>query len=129
MIGTLFLPEGLSEEQKSKRASAAIATLKELEPRNGVEGILAVQMVSVHSAAMECLRRAAIPNQTFKGQDMAFKNAQKMFRLYLDQVKALNKLQGRSDQKVVIEHVNVEAGGQAIVGNIEQHQRKKNGEK
>lgn len=50
---------------------------------------------------------------------MALNHAQKLLRLYLEQMKALNKHRGKSDQKVVIEHVNIAPGGQAIVGNIE----------
>ena len=40
-------------------------------------------------------------------------------------MKALNKHRGKGDQKVTVEHVNVEAGGQAIVGSIETRQKNK----
>jgi len=35
------------------------------------------------------------------------------------QLAALDKHRGRNPQKVVVEHVHVEAGGQAIVGHVE----------
>ena len=44
----------------------------------------------------------------------------------MDQVKTLNKLRGKGDQKMVIEHVNVEPGGQAIVGQVQSGSKKKN---
>jgi hypothetical protein len=39
---------------------AILAALKGIGPQNEIEGMLAVQMVSTHNAAMECLRRAAV---------------------------------------------------------------------
>lgn len=81
--------------------------------------MLAQQMVGTHFAALECLRRAALPNQTFEGRDMALKRAQKLMALYAKQLETLNKHRGKGQQKVTVEHINVEKGGQAIVGNIE----------
>jgi len=75
-------------------------------------------MVGTHEAALECLRRAALPNQTFEGRDMALKHAHKLMTLYTQQLATLNKHRGKGQQKVTVEHVNVEAGGQAIVGNV-----------
>ncbi len=36
----------------------------------------------------------------------------------MQQVETLDKHRGKSQQKITVEHVNVEAGGQAIVGNV-----------
>jgi len=74
---------------------------------------------------MHCLKRAALSNQTFEGRELNLKYAEKYLRLYIDQMKALNKHRGKGDQKVTVEHVNVEAGGQAIVGSIETRPRNK----
>jgi hypothetical protein len=118
-VRSLFLPESWSKENRDEAINAAIATLMEIAPKDGLEGVLAAQMVATHNSAMECIRRAALENQTFEGRNMALNHAQKLLRLYLEQMKALNKHRGKGDQKVVIEHVNVAPGGQAIVGNIE----------
>ena len=40
------------------------------------------------------------------------------------QIAALDKYRGRNPQKVVVEHVNVESGGQAIVGHVETKESK-----
>lgn len=77
-------------------------------------------MVGTHEAALECLRRATIPGQTFEGLNMALKHAHKLMPLYTQQLATLNKHRGKGQQKVTVEHVNVEPGGQAIVGNVEQ---------
>ena len=41
----------------------AAAALHGIAPKDELEGMLAVQMVAAHTMAMECLRRAALPNQ------------------------------------------------------------------
>jgi hypothetical protein len=43
--------------------------------------------------------------------------ATRLLRLFTEQLEALAKLKGKtSQQKVIVEHVTVAAGGQAIVG-------------
>jgi len=44
--------------------------------------------------------------------------------LHLRQIEVLEKRRGRGQQKVTVEHVHVNVGGQAIVGNIEVADRK-----
>jgi phosphatidate phosphatase PAH1 len=119
------LPENASQEIIDGRVNAAIETLRQIAPRDGVEGMLAVQMASTHETSMHCLKRAALSEQTFEGRKLNLKYAEKYLRLYIDQMKALNKHRGKGDQKVTVEHVNVEAGGQAIVGSIETRQKNK----
>ncbi len=119
VIRTLWFPDGLSEDQKSDRMASAITTLEGIKPRGEIEGMLAAQMVATHSAAMECLRRAMIPEQTFKGRDQNLKHAAKLLSIYSRQVEVLDKHRGKGQQKVTVEYVNVEAGGQAIVGHVE----------
>lgn len=97
----------------------ALEHFNSLKPVDGAEGMLAQQMVGTHFASLECLRRAALPNQTFEGRDQALKHASKLMSLYARQLETLNKHRGKGQQKVTVEHVNVEKGGQAIVGNVE----------
>lgn len=98
--------------------NAALTSLKLLAPRDEFESMLASQMITTHAAAMEAFRRAALPDQTFAGRDMNLKHAQKLLALYVRQMEALDKHRGKGQQKITVEHVNVEAGGQAIVGNV-----------
>jgi len=116
---TLWLPEGLTDEQRQNILITAFCSLQEIAPEDGVEGMLATQMVASHSAAIECWRRAMLPEQTIEGRDLNLKNATKLSSLYVQQMTALDKHRGKGQQKVTVEHVNVEAGGQAIVGNVE----------
>ena len=115
----LWFGEGCSEEVKNSKIVHALALYESLEPVDAAEGMLAEQMVGTHFAALDCLRRAALPNQSFAGRDMSLKHAQKLMALYAQQLAALNKHRGKGQQKVTVEHVNVEPGGQAIVGTVE----------
>ena len=118
-IAALWFPVGASEEDRKEHMQSAIALLQGIRPANEIEGMLATQMVATHSAALECLRRAMIPSQTFAGFEQSLKHAAKLMLIYARQVDALNKHRGKGQQKVTVEYVNVEAGGQAVVGHVD----------
>lgn len=119
LANLLWHPEGESQEEMHLRAVRALEHFNSLKPVDGAEGMLAQQMVGTHFAALECLRRAAHPQQTFTGRDMDLKHAHKLMTLYARQLETLNKHRGKGQQKVTVEHVRVEKGGQAFVGNME----------
>ncbi|MCZ4368808.1 hypothetical protein [Sulfitobacter dubius] len=117
------LPDSLSKTEQNTRLARALDLYESLAPTDGLEGMLAAQMVGTHHAALECLRMAAVPGQTFASRDMNLKHAQKLMALYTQQMAALNKHRSKGQQKVTVEHVNVHAGGQAVVGNVEMGKR------
>lgn len=116
---TLWLPAELSDEERLQHIRAAIAALRGIKPRDEVEGMLATQMVATHAAAMECLRRSMIQEQKFKGRDNNLRHAAKLLSIFAKQLETLNRNRGKGQQKITIEHVNVEYLGQATVGHIE----------
>lgn len=85
----LWLPDSLESEEINSRLVRALELYESLALEDGGEAMLAQQMVGTHHAAMECLRRAALPNQTFEGRDMALKHAAKLMALYEKQHRAL----------------------------------------
>lgn len=116
---TLWLPENITDEKLLARVAGALSLLEGIKPKDEIEGMLAAQMVATHSAAMECLRRAMGPSQTFAGRDQNLKHATKLLSIYSRQIETLDKHRGKGQQKIIVEHVSVEAGGQAMVGHIE----------
>lgn len=76
------LPDGRSKAAQNARLARALDLYEGLAPTDGLEGMLAAQMVGTHHAALECLRMAAVPGQTFVGRDMNLKHAQKLMALY-----------------------------------------------
>ena len=113
---TLWLPAELSDEERLQHIQAAIAALRGIKPQDEVEGMLATQMVATHAAAMECLRRSMIRQQSFAGRDINLRHAAKLLSIFAKQLETLNRNRGKGQQKMTIEHVNVEPGGQAMVG-------------
>lgn len=108
-----------SPDQQGEQMKASLAALIGIAPRDELEGMMAGQLVAAHNAAMECYRRAMIPDQTFEGRREALNQANKLSRTSTTLLDALNKHRGKGQQKVTVEHVHVHAGGQAVVGTVE----------
>ena len=105
------VPPGLKGKEMWEWAIPKVDLMKDIKPQGGVEGMLAAQMVATHNAAMECFNRAMVPNQSSLACDQYFKHAAKLLSIYTRQMAALDKHRGKGQQKVRVEHVNVEAGG------------------
>jgi len=108
------------EEDLTKVCNIAMAILNGILPRDEIEGMLAVQMIGVHNVAMATLARSMISEQTFEGKQAAVNQSAKMLRTFTAQMEALKKYRTGGQQKVTVEHVHVNEGGQAIVGNVNQ---------
>jgi hypothetical protein len=93
----------------------ALAAVTGIGARDETEGMLATQMVATHFAAISALRRLK-SSETIPQQDSNGNLAVKLLRTFTLQVEALQRYRGKGQQKVTVEHVHVNAGGQAIVG-------------
>jgi hypothetical protein len=106
-------------ETRAVQHKAVAAALVGIAPRDETEAMLGAQLIGIHAASMECLRRAMIDGQTFAGRPECLNQANKLSRTYATLLDALNRHRGKGQQTVRVEYVTVNAGGQAIVGNIE----------
>ena len=98
--------------------NAALAMIEAASPRDEVEGALAVQMACTHTAAMAVLAKLDIPF-TSERRVVAFGSAAaRLMRTYATQVEVLRRLRSGGQQFVRVEHVHVNDGGQAIIGNV-----------
>src|SRR5262245_60160025 len=59
-----------------------------------------------------------LAEQTFEGRHESLSQANKLSRSCAVLIEALNRHRGKGQQKVTVEHVTVNAGGQAIVGAV-----------
>ena len=78
--------------------------------------MIAAQLLAAHNAAMECYRRGMIGEQTFEGRRENLAQANELSRTYATLLEALDRHRGKGEQKVMVEHVHVYQGGQAVVG-------------
>jgi hypothetical protein len=93
--------------------------LTEIGPKGAMQGMLAAQMCGVHAAASEFIQRALHPEQPSEMVDRNIQRAGRLMRLFAQQLDSMQKLKGLSGQQTVtVEHVTVNAGGQAIVGAV-----------
>ena len=98
--------------------NAALALIEAAAPRNEVEGALAVQMACTHAAAMSVLARFRGGGGSEQRVAALATAAARLLRAYSVQVETLRRLRHGGDQYVRVEHVHVNDGGQAIVGNV-----------
>ena len=95
----------------------ALSIINGIEPRNEVETLLASQMAAVHMATMNAALR--VGNATNLPQyDSAVQGFNKLARTFAMQLEALKRHRSNGEQKVTVQHVHVNEGGQAIVGTV-----------
>ena len=88
-----------------------------MAPRDAAEALLLTQMAAIHQATMMMARRINHV-ETLQQQDAAERALNKLARSFAAQVEALKRYRSTGQQKVTVEHVTVNAGGQAIVGSV-----------
>jgi hypothetical protein len=102
---------------EEKGLNFMLAVVKGVKPRDQIEAMLAAQMAAVHNATMTFARRLAHVDN-IKQQDSAQNAFNKLARTFSAQVAALKNYRSKGEQRVLVEHVHVHAGGQAIVGAV-----------
>ena len=108
--------DGVNEAQ----LNFMLSMVKEIRPNDQTEASLAVQMVAVHVAAMNCA--SCLPKCGTLQQLDSYQNAfNKLTRTFMSQMDALKRYRSDGEQKVMVQqNVSVSEGGQAIVGNVTQ---------
>ena len=102
--------------------NAALAMVEAAAPRDEIEGALAVQMACTHTAAMAVL--ANIDRLGTERRIAAFgSTAARLMKVFTMQVEVLRRLRHGGHQFVRVEHVHINDGGQAIIGNVKKADR------
>ena len=119
---------GCNNEDQQKMLDNTLVGISDIKPKDTIEAMLAAQMLAIHNAAMKNLTRAngLLSSRSYKEIELgskAFNVANKLARTYATQMEALQRYRGKGQQKMVIEHVNVNSGGQAIIGNVETNKK------
>lgn len=118
VVAAVWRPEWMGPEEQGRHATAALAALKAFAPRDEIEGMIAAQAVALHQAAMECLRRAMVPEQPSEAASRLRRDAANLARCMIEATEAIERRRGRAPQVVRVEKVTVQSGGQAIVGAV-----------
>jgi len=116
-LATMWVP-GTENDTQTMHMRAGMAALRAFKPKDEIEGMLAAQAVALHFGAMECLRRAMLPDQPGEFQSKLCKDGVNLARGMADMLDALDRKRGKGPQVVRVERVVVNDGGQAIVGAV-----------
>jgi hypothetical protein len=87
-------------------------------PKDEIEGALAVQMACTHTANMAVLARLDSRFADERRISAFGSAAARLMRAYALQLEVLRRLRNGGQQYVRVEHVHVNDGGQAVVGNV-----------
>jgi hypothetical protein len=104
-------------EIKEAQLNFMLSVVKGIKPRDQLEAMLAAQMAAVHVASMSLAQQLANAD-TVQHQDSAERAFNRLTRTFSTQMGALKRYRARAEQNVTVQHVSVESGGQAVVGNI-----------
>jgi len=97
--------------------NAALAMIAAAAPKDEIEGALAVQMSCTHVAAMAILAKIDRLG-TERGIATYASAAARLMKAYAMQMEVLRRLRNGGHQYVRVEHVHVNDGGQAAIGNV-----------
>jgi hypothetical protein len=94
-----------------------LAMVRAVEPHDELEAMLAAQMAAVHMATLAMARRFNHVDNIAQ-QDSASNAFNKLARTFAMQLEALKRYRTGGEQRVTVQHVTVNDGGRAIVGNV-----------
>jgi hypothetical protein len=115
LIATARLPlSGISEIA----VNASLAFIEGAKPQDEVESALVMQMACTHAAAMAVLATLGGAHGGERNMVAKASAAARLLRAYAAQVEVLRRLRSGGSQLVRVEHVHVNEGGQAVIGNV-----------
>jgi hypothetical protein len=103
--------------------NAALAMIEAAAPKDEIEGAVAVQMSCTHAAAMAILGKLDSGFGTERRIALFASAAARLMKTFAMQVEVLRRLRNGGQQFVRVEHVHVNDGGQAVIGNVKKADR------
>jgi hypothetical protein len=102
------------QDERNHRTEAAMGAMREIGARDGLEGMIAAQMVAAQSAGMNFLSRAMLANKAEHGRRYG-RMATDLMELFLRQTEALQRLRGRERRSVQVRHERIDQEGRISV--------------
>lgn len=102
---------------KEYNTNVVYQSLTNAEPKDAMEATLCAQSVALYAQGMQYLAQAGKTEVLYQAE-FSIKCAIKLLRLNNETTEALARYRRKGEQKVVVQHVNVNDGGKAIVGNM-----------
>lgn len=100
------------------RLFSALDRIRDTDPKDAVESMLAQQIEIVREYSLRAAHSANLAGDNLPLLERHLARLERLNTHAIKLIAALDKHRGRANQKVVVEHVNVAAGAQAIVGHV-----------
>jgi hypothetical protein len=113
-LAMLAIP-GRTKNSDAYHINTGLALARGVRPEDEVEAMLATQMAAIHMATMTTAARLSKSTDAYQ-IELHEKALNKLARTFTTQIEALKRYRSKGEQKVTVEHVTVNEGGQAIVG-------------
>ena len=98
-----------------------VAMIEDFAPKDATERLLAMQMAATHAGMMQVIAKMN-DSEYLETHEVYERSFNRLARTFTTQVEAFRRHRTGGQSKVTVEHVTVNAGGQAIVGNVERGQ-------
>lgn len=95
----------------------ALEVIGTTKPKDAVELMLATQMFLINDSILDAHRYSKKP-ASVSVYNQYVNSITKLSRTFTGQMDSLKKYQGKGQQKIVVEHLNVNQGGRAVVGDV-----------
>jgi hypothetical protein len=102
---------GLTKGEILTKPNASFAIFTGMKPKDSIEAMMITQMIALHEMALLASERALITEQPDEFVEQNVNRATKLCRSYASMVEALNKYRTKGQQKITVQHVNVNDGG------------------
>lgn len=111
------------EQFYSQYVKNILDTIKNINPADHVEAMIAVQMFSIHNAIMKNCSLAvnfieSTDIKTIEVTNLRFNMINKLARTFAMQMESLTRYRTKGQQKITVEHLQINSGGQAIIGSV-----------
>jgi hypothetical protein len=117
ITGKAIGPSKTSGQELAKQLDTLAQSMQALAPQDEYEGQLIAQLIVLHEHAMDWLGRAA-RTERVDFANVYLNGASKLLTRHHETLESLLKYRRKGEQRVQVEHVHVNAGGQASVGNV-----------
>jgi hypothetical protein len=117
MLKQLVNVAGRGNTLEAEDLNFVVSMVRGIAPKDPTEALLATQMAAIHNVTMRAARQLAHA-ESIDHQDSASTMLNKLARTFTAQIEALKKYRASGEQTIKVQHVTVNDGGQAIVGNV-----------
>ena len=110
----------IGKEELLTKLNASLSIFTGLKPKDSVEAMMITQMIALHEMALLASENALLTEQPDEFVEKNMNRAAKLCRTYALLAEALNKYRNKGKQQITVQHVNVNDGGQAVIGDVNQ---------